>query len=76
MYIKLSETAKRLGVSYSTLFREVERGKLPAYKFANCLQVSEEDLAAYIEASRVTPAPTASKSSPGPVWMPGMKIKA
>jgi putative molybdopterin biosynthesis protein len=51
--LTLRETAERLRIHPETVRREINRGKLPAYKIGRHLRIEERDLAAYMKNSRV-----------------------
>lgn len=53
--IDVTEAAKRLGLSVSTIRRMVREGHLPAYKLGKQLRFKTEDLTDYVEANRVKP---------------------
>jgi len=54
-YVKLPEVARRLDVSEKTARRMVKSGRLPAVFIGGAYRVSEEDLAGYLESSKVDP---------------------
>jgi len=47
--LTIHETAKRLSVSVSLVYRLIASGELASYEIATCKRVSEEDLASYLE---------------------------
>ncbi len=52
----VSEVAKMLGISPQSVYSIIEAGKLAAHRFGagrGTIRVSEDDLNAYIEASRI-----------------------
>jgi excisionase family DNA binding protein len=62
-YIKLPEVARRLDVSEKTARRMVKAGKLPAVFIGGAYRVSEEDLAGFLESSKVDPGKAQRRSS-------------
>lgn len=54
-WLGTKETARRLGVAASTVYRLIDTGQLPAYKFGRVLRVKEADIDAFIEGSRIVP---------------------
>lgn len=50
-----AEAARRLGITPRTLYRLVDEGQLPAYKFGRVIRLREVDLETFISASRVQP---------------------
>jgi excisionase family DNA binding protein len=70
-YVKLPEVARRLDVSEKTARRMVKAGKLPAMFIGGAYRVSEEDLAAFLESSRVDPGKAQRRSSLQPSLLNG-----
>ena len=54
-WIGTTEAARRLGVKPRTLYGFVDRGELPAYRFGRVIRIRVDDLAAFIESSRIEP---------------------
>jgi len=54
-FIDLKDVAERFGVNINTLYREIERGKLVAYKFGKEYKVLKPDVDAYVESKKVVP---------------------
>lgn len=54
-WLSTKDAAARLGVNQRTLYRFIDAGELPAYKFGRVYRVQARDVAAFIESSRVTP---------------------
>lgn len=52
-FIRLSQVAKRLGLSRMTVYRYVISKRLPAYKFGSHYRVRENDLEAFISRYKV-----------------------
>lgn len=52
--LTIRQTAKRLNVSISLVYRLIASGDLPCYEIATCKRVSEEDLQKYLETNRKT----------------------
>lgn len=57
--------AKRLGIMLVTLYRIIDGGELPAYKFGRVIRLKRADVDAYIERSRVQPGTLAHLYPPG-----------
>jgi excisionase family DNA binding protein len=51
-FFTLAEIAERLKVSYRTVYRWVQDGKLPAYKFGTEWRISSSDLEEFIQDHR------------------------
>ena len=63
--LTVAQVAQRLAVDQSTVRRLIQRGTLTGRKLGGCVRVREEDLEAYIDASKITAAtPTPTPSRP------------
>ena len=51
-WLNTNETAKRLGITPRTLYRFIDDGKIPAYRFGRVIRLKESEVAAFIEDSR------------------------
>jgi excisionase family DNA binding protein len=49
------QAAERIGVTQRTLYRFIDDGKLPAYKFGRVIRVKIDDVDLFIDASRIQP---------------------
>lgn len=49
------EAAERVGVTQRTLYRFIDKGQLPAYKFGRVIRVKVSDIDAFIERNRIQP---------------------
>ncbi len=47
--------AERVGVTQRTLYRFINEGQVPAYKFGRVIRLKRTDVDAYIESCRVEP---------------------
>ena len=54
-FLDANGIAEWLGVNVTTIYREIERGKLVAYKIGKAFKVKPEDLDAYLESKKVKP---------------------
>lgn len=54
-WLSTQEASKRLGVTLRTLYRFMDEGQIPAYKFGRVFRLKEADVEAFIEGSRITP---------------------
>ena len=50
-----NNAAARLGITSRTVYRFIDAGDLPAYKFGRVIRIQRGDVDAFIEASRVKP---------------------
>jgi excisionase family DNA binding protein len=48
-------TADYLGVNLRTLYRFIDEGDLPAYKFGRVIRLKEDDVTSFVERSRIAP---------------------
>jgi len=49
------EAAEHLGVTLRSLYRFIDEGSLPAYKFGRVIRLKEADVEGFIDACRVAP---------------------
>lgn len=49
------EVAEYLGVNTRTLYRMIDEGELPAYKFGRVIRLQEGDVLAFLEKARIAP---------------------
>lgn len=54
-WMSTGEAARRLGVTVRTLYRLIDEAQLPAYKFGRVIRLQENEIDAFIEASRIAP---------------------
>jgi excisionase family DNA binding protein len=54
-WMSSNQAAERLGVSLRTLYKFVDEGLVPAYKFGRVIRLREHEIDAFIEASRIAP---------------------
>ncbi len=54
-WLNTNETAKRLGITPRTLYRFIDDGKIPAYRFGRVIRLKESEVAEFIEQSRIVP---------------------
>lgn len=54
-WLGTKEAAERIGVTQRTLYRFIDRGELPAYKFGRVIRVKVTDVAEFIEGNRIQP---------------------
>lgn len=75
MPLSVKDAAELLGVHANTVYREIEKGELTAYKFGGAIRIDEEDLQRYKEQQKIAPAPKAGKNKRDRlVWKPGMRV--
>lgn len=54
-WMSTRETSDRLGVTLRTLYRFIDEGQIAAYKLGRVIRLKENDVEAFIEASRIAP---------------------
>jgi len=54
-WLNTDEAAKRLGITTRTLYRFIDRGELPAYRFGRVFRLKQDDVDAFIDHCRVEP---------------------
>ena len=54
-WMSTKEAAEHLGVTLRSLYRFIDEGSLPAYKFGRVIRMKEADVEGFIESCRVTP---------------------
>ena len=54
-WLGTADAAERLGVTVRTLYRLIDSGELPAYRFGRVIRLKEDDIARYIVACRIQP---------------------
>jgi excisionase family DNA binding protein len=54
-WMSTSEAARHLGVTPRTVYRLIDEGQLPAYKFGRVIRLKREEVEAFIESSRIKP---------------------
>ena len=54
-WLSTREAARRLGITTRTLYRLIDSGQLPAYKFGRVIRLQEPEVDAFIDASRIEP---------------------
>ena len=54
-WMSTAEAAKRLGITPRTLYRVIDEGQLPAYRFGRVIRLKEDEVEAFIESCRIEP---------------------
>lgn len=54
-WLSTADAADALGITPRTLYRFINQGDLPAYRFGRVIRVKRVDVEAFIEASRIEP---------------------
>lgn len=54
-WLSTAEAASRLGITPRTLYRFIDQGELPGYRFGRVIRIKATDIDQFIEASRIAP---------------------
>jgi excisionase family DNA binding protein len=54
-WLSTAAAAKRLGITPRTLYRFIDQGEIPAYRFGRVIRLKQEEVDAFIEKSRIEP---------------------
>jgi excisionase family DNA binding protein len=54
-WLSTAEAARRLGVTPRTLYRFINEGQLPAYKFGRVIRLQQAEVDAFIKSVRIEP---------------------
>ena len=54
-WLSTQEAARRLGITPRTLYRFIDHGELPAYRFGRVIRLQATQVDAFIENSRIKP---------------------
>ena len=55
VWLNTAETARRLGVTPRTLYRFIDEGQLPAYRFGRVIRLKETEVEKFIDDCRIAP---------------------
>ena len=54
-WLSTAESARRLGITSRTLYRFIDEGQLPAYRFGRVIRLKEDEVDRFIESCRIRP---------------------
>ncbi len=54
-WLSTAEAASRLGITPRTLYRFIDEGQLPAYRFGRVIRLKASEVDAFIDACRIEP---------------------
>lgn len=54
-WLSTAEAAKRLGITPRTLYRFIDEGQVPGYRFGRVIRLKEDEVDSFIEACRIKP---------------------
>lgn len=55
VWLSTREAARRLGITTRTLYRLIDSGQIPAYKFGRVIRLQEPEVDAFIDQARIEP---------------------
>lgn len=55
VWLGTGQTCRRIGVTLRTLYRLIDDGQLPAYRFGRVIRLRADDVAGFIDGARVVP---------------------
>lgn len=55
MWLSTKAAAERLGITQRTLYRFIDEGQVPAYRFGRVIRLKQTDVDAFIEKCRIEP---------------------
>ena len=71
-WLSTADAAKRLGITPRTLYRFIDQGDIPAYRFGRVIRLKEAEVDGFIESCRIEPG-TLEHLYPEPVDQAGAK---
>ena len=54
-WLSTADAASRLGITARTLYRFIDEGQLPAYRFGRVIRLKADEVDAFIETCRIEP---------------------
>ncbi|MEY2419964.1 MAG: hypothetical protein QOI95_31 [Acidimicrobiaceae bacterium] len=54
-WLSTAEAAKRLGITPRTLYRFIDQGDIPAYRFGRVIRLKADEVDGFIEHCRIEP---------------------
>jgi excisionase family DNA binding protein len=66
-WLSTAEAAKRLGITPRTLYRFIDQGDVPAYRFGRVIPLTTDEVDEFIESCKIEPgrSTTSIPSNPG-----------
>jgi excisionase family DNA binding protein len=55
VWLSTAAAAKRLGITSRTLYRLIDQGEIPAYRFGRVIRLKHDAVDAFIDRSRIEP---------------------
>ncbi len=54
-WMSTADAAKRLGITPRTLYRFIDEGQLPAYRFGRVIRLKQSEVDSFIDTCRIEP---------------------
>lgn len=54
-WLSTADAATELGITPRTLYRFIDEGQLPAYRFGRVIRLKAEEVASFVETCRIEP---------------------
>ena len=54
-WLSTAEAARKLGITPRTLYRFIDEGQLPAYRFGRVIRLKDQEVDAFIDSCRIKP---------------------
>jgi len=54
-WLSTAEAARYLGITSRTLYRFIDEGQIPGYRFGRVIRLKQDDVDRFIETSRIAP---------------------
>lgn len=54
-WLSTADAAKYLGITPRTLYRFIDEGQIPGYRFGRVMRLKQDDVDSFIDSSRITP---------------------
>ena len=54
-WLSTAAAAKRLGITPRTLYRFIDQGDIPAYRFGRVIRLKQDEVDAFIDQNRIEP---------------------
>ena len=54
-WLSTREAARQLGITTRTLYRLIDGGQIPAYKFGRVIRLQQHEVDAFVQAARIEP---------------------
>lgn len=54
-WLSTAEAARYLGITSRTLYRFIDEGQIPGYRFGRVIRLKQDDVDRFIDSSRITP---------------------